>query len=292
MPKKGRPLTRPPRRPRDRGARRVAESGRRGEVDPVVRAGRAAAPYTEQQYMEDMMALRREYELRLEDLDGQRQERLNQIPAVAEPLARLHQKIQTADATRARVLEDAERTLREAGSKTETQRSADFAKADDAYRDRKTELDRQLEDDSRKAKEKLEAAIREIEAKFPSLADQTRPKEKAYEQYRRDLKSAQDTHNREGDRSREDYQVARRDALGKERLANEAASSKAEFARSEADRAYEQTVVAAKAIFRMEVADAAPGVQAEFDERRQGLLKEWEARKEALSERYRGERRP
>ena len=50
-------------------------------------------------------------------------------------------------------------------------------------------------------------------------------------------------------------------------------------------------MLAAKAIFRMEVATSAPDIQADFDDRRQQLLKDWEARKDALSERYRRERR-
>jgi len=270
---------------------RKRRAGRRSAGRSSSPSRKAAAPYTEQDYMEDMMALRREFESRLEELEGQREEGLNQIPAAAEALARLHRKIQEADATRARVLEDADRTLREALNKAETERSLNFTKADEAFRDQKTELERQLEDDSRRARERLEAALREIEARFPSLSDQTRPKEKAHEQYRRELKAAQDTHNREWDRRREDYQTARQDALSRERLAGEAASAKADFARSEADRAYEQTVLAAKAIFRMEVATAAPDVQADFDDRRQRLLKDWEARKDALSERYRRERR-
>jgi hypothetical protein len=162
---------------------------------------------------------------------------------------------------------------------------------DEVFRDGKTELDRRLDDETRKARDRLEASLREIEAKHPSLSDQTRPKEKAHEQYRRELKTAQEAYNREWDRSREDYQLARRDALTKERLASEAASSRAEFARSEADRSYEQTVAAAKALFRMETAAAAGGIQAEFDKRRLELLTEWEARKEALSERFRRERR-
>lgn len=266
---------------------------RRRTVDPVRSggAGRSAPAYTEQQYMSDMMALRHEYESQLEALDRQRQQRLTEIPAAADALGRLHQKMQAADAVRARVYEDAERTLRESGIKAETQRSADLLETDEVFRDEKTELDRRLEDETRKAKERLEAALREIEAKHPSLSDQTRPKEKAHEQYRRELKTAGDTYNQDWDRSREDYQVARRDALTKERLANEAASSKAEFARSEADRAYEQTIAAAKALFRMETAAAAGGVQAEFDKRRLELLTEWEARKDALSERFRRERR-
>ena len=52
------------------------------------------------------MALRREFESRLEELEGQRQESLKQIPAAAEALVRLHRKIQEADATRARVVQD------------------------------------------------------------------------------------------------------------------------------------------------------------------------------------------
>ena len=47
------------------------------------------------------MALRQEFESRLEELEGQRQESLKQIPAAAEALVRLHRKIQEADATRA-----------------------------------------------------------------------------------------------------------------------------------------------------------------------------------------------
>jgi hypothetical protein len=257
---------------------------------PLARAGPAARRYTEQEYMEDMMALRREFESRLEELEGQREEGLNQIPAAAEALARLHRKIQEAVATRDRVLQDADRTLREALNNAETERSLNFTRADEAFRDHKTELDRKLEDESRKARERLEEALREIEARFPSLSDQIRHKERAHEEYRRELKAAQDTHNREWDRQREDYQTARHDALTRERLAGEAASSRADFARSEADRAHEQSVLAAKAIFRMEVATVAPDVQAEFDDRRQQLLKDWEARKDALSERYRRER--
>jgi hypothetical protein len=241
--------------------------------------------------MSHMMALRYEYESQLEALDRQRQERLAEIPAAAEALVRLHQKVQAADTTRAKVYEDAERTVRETGIRAGTQRSADLVGTDEVFRDGQAELDRRLDDESRKARDRLEAALREIEARHPSLPDQTRPKEKAHEQYRRELKTAQDAYNREWDRSREDYQVARRDALTKERLASEAASSKAEFARAEADRAYEQTVAAAKAHFRIETAAAAGGIQAEFDRRRLELLTEWEARKDALSERFRRERR-
>lgn len=237
------------------------------------------------------MALRREFESRLEELEEQRQGALKEIPAAAEALARLHRKIQEADATRARVVQDADLALRAALNKAETERSLNFNKADEAFRDQKTDLERQLDDQSRKARERLEAALRQIEAKFPSLSDQTRPKEKAHEQYRREMKAAQDTHNREWDRRREDYQTARHDALTKERLAGEAGSSKADFARSEADRAYEQTVLAAKAIFRMEVGPGARDVQADFDDRRQQLLRDWEARKDALSDRYKRERR-
>ena len=113
------------------------------------------------------MGLRREFESRLDELEGQRQDGLNQIPAAAEALARLHRKIQDADATRARVLQDADRTLREALNKAETERSLNFTKADEAFRDEKVELERQLEDDSRKARERLEAALREIEAQVP-----------------------------------------------------------------------------------------------------------------------------
>jgi hypothetical protein len=241
--------------------------------------------------MEDMMALRREHEAKLEEIERERQARLGEIPAAAEALARLHLKVQTAEATRAKVFEEADRTLREAALKAETERASDFVKAERAFRDRKLELERQLEDETRKAKERLEQRIREIEIKYPSLPDQTRPKERAHEEYRLELKAAEGKHEREWDRGREELQAAGRDALAKERLAREAAAARADFARSEADRAYEQTVQAAKAIFRMEVAGAAGPLQAEFDGRRQRLLEEWEARKDALSERFRRGRR-
>jgi hypothetical protein len=240
--------------------------------------------------MQDLMALRREFESRLQELDTERSARLDEIPAAAAAQARLHRKVQEAQEAQARVLADVDKSLREAQLKAEIDRDADFNRADQDFRNAKTVLDRQLEDENRKAQERLDAKIREIEEKYKSLMDQTRPKEKAYEQYRRELEAARSAYERDWDRRRDDYQTSRQNGLTKERLSTEAASARADFARQEATRAYEQTVAAAKAIFRDEVAAAAADLQAGFDSRRVQILKEWEERKDRLADRYRRER--
>ena len=88
------------------------------------------------------------------------------------------------------------------------------------------------------------------------LSDQTRPKEKAHEQYRRELKAAQDAHNREWDRK---GRTTRRRATTREHLAARQPLRRSPTRPLRGGPRLRADVLAAKAIFRMEVGPGARG---------------------------------
>lgn len=244
--------------------------------------------YSAQDYWNDLAALRTQYTARLAQLERERDAALVALPAAKPIVDAFHAAAQSAQAARASVYADIDGDRDKALAAAAAKRPEGLAKAERTLRDARELAERQRDSARQKAKSAYDEAIREIEAKHP-LHEQTEPKEEAADEYQRQLAAADETRNRAFDWAWGAYQNDNRDVLDDERIASENAESEAQRARAAADEHYDDSLRNADAILRSRLAAVAGDVQIRFDAEHERIATEWESKKDALQQRYRGD---